>query len=163
MEENILSQNKSLIQSLASDLSPDGGRRCLLLVGRDRQVKPVVENLAKLLVDRQESYLWIDFDGRSINSPESWISNLARNIRAGKSKSAADLGKFARETGRLLTPFGTPTNENSSEDKNKKTTTFREFLKLYENHFSIDGKPDEFMTPVFALSNLNDFSDDLLG
>ena len=163
MEENILSQNKSLIQSLASDLSPNGGRRCLLLVGRDRHAKPVIDNLAKVLIDRQERYLWIDFDGRSINSPESWISNLARNIRAGRSKSSSDLGKFARETGRLLTPFGTPANENSSEDKNKKTTTFLgNFLKLYENHFSIDGKPDEFMTPVFALSNLNDFSDDLL-
>ena len=142
MEENILSQNKSLIQSLASDLSPNGGRRCLLLVGRDRHAKPVIDNLAKVLTDRQEQYLWIDFDEAGINSPESWISNLARNIRAGRSKrSSADLGKFARETGELLPPFGKPANENSSEDKNKKTTTFLgNFLKLYENHFSVDGK-----------------------
>lgn len=163
MEENILSQNKSLIQSLASDLSPDGGRRCLLLVGRDRHVKPVVENLAKLLIDRQESYLWIDFDGRSINSPESWISNLARNLRAGRANSTAGLGEFARETGRLLTPFGDPANENSSEDNNKDTSSvLSKFLKLYEDHFSIDGTPEEFMTPVLSLSNLNDFSDDML-
>ena len=124
MEENILSQNKSLIQSLASDLSPDGGRRCLLLVGKDRHVKPVVENLAKLLIDRQESYLWIDFDGRSINSPESWISNLARNLRAGEAKSIVGLGEFARETGRLLTPFGDPANEKLQKTKTRKHPQF---------------------------------------
>ena len=102
MEENILSQNKSLIQSLASNLSPDGGRRCLLLVGRDRHVKPVVENLAKLLIDRQESYLWIDFDGRSRTRLNHGFRIWLAISVLGWQRAPQELGEFARETGRLL-------------------------------------------------------------
>ena len=36
-------------------------------------------------------------------------------------------------------------------------------FNLWEQHFKINEKKDTFLTPVFCFSNLNDFSDEMLG
>ena len=162
MQNELSKVEKNLIQSVVSDLSPNGGRRSILLVGKDRTAKPVIDATAKSLLERQEKYLWMDFDGRVCRTPNDWMSCLARNLRAGKVKSNKELGLFAREMGRLLTPFSSSTEEETDQSEQEKNTLLEKVLKLCEKYFSFDEKGKEYLTPVLSFSNLNDFSDSML-
>ena len=162
MQNELSKVEKNLIQSVVSDLSPNGGRRSILLIGKDRTAKPVIDATAKSLLERQDKYLWMDFDGRVCRAPNDWMSCLARNLRAGKCKSSKDLGLFAREMGRLLTPFSSSIKQETDQSEPEKNTLLHNVLKLCEKYFSLDENGEEYLTPVLSFSNLNDFSDSML-
>ena len=146
MQNELSKVEKNLIQSVVSDLSPNGGRRSILLVGKDRTAKPVIDATAKSLLERQEKYLWMDFDGRVCSAPNDWMSCLARNLRSGKCKSSRDLGLFAREMGRLLTPFSSISEEtNNLNQKKTPSEKVQNYVKIFQFHEN--GK--EYLTPSF--------------
>ena len=83
MQKELSKEKSKLIYSVASDLSPGGGKRSILLIGKDRSANPVTNGIAKSLLERNSNYLWIDIDGRTCKSPNSFLS-CKESLRAGK-------------------------------------------------------------------------------
>ena len=163
MLKELSKEESKLIYSVASDLSQGGGKRSILLIGKDRSANPITNGIAKSLLERNSNYLWIDIDGRTCKSPNSFLSCMARNLRAGSGVNTKDLGLFAREMGKLLTPFSAQTNPDNDQPNGDRNPTVEKAFSLWEQHFKINEKKDTFLTPVFCFSNLNDFSDEMLG
>ena len=80
-----------------------------------------------------------------------------------KCKIPKILGLFAREMGKLLTPFSAQTNPDNDQPNGDRNPTVEKAFSLWEQHFKLNEKKDTFLTPVFCFSNLNDFSDEMLG
>ena len=103
------------------DLSPEGTHRVLVLTGKDHiRCTNELRELGHSIVQKSPQSFFIHIDGASIDSPQDWCSQFARNLKTGTSLNEDELYNFALSVGKTLGSIGSALigkRESADEDK----------------------------------------------
>lgn len=103
------------------DLSPEGTHRVLVLTGKDHiRCTNELRELGHSIVQKSPQSFFIHIDGASIDSPQDWCSQFARNLKTGTSLNEDELYNFALSVGKTLGSIGSALigkRESGDEDK----------------------------------------------